>query len=54
MYVPRNEYYITLGPAGVLGHVEERQNIFRRLRGATCLGWNYRSRDHAPPRGRPD
>jgi hypothetical protein len=34
MYVPRNEYYFTLGPAGVHGHVEEGQNIFRRLRGA--------------------
>ena len=30
MYVLRTEHYFTLGPAGP-GHVDERQNIFRRI-----------------------
>jgi hypothetical protein len=45
MYVPGNEYYFTLAPAGVLGDEDKGQNIFRRLLGPTCLGSTYRGRD---------
>ena len=45
MYVPGNEHYFTLGPAGVLGHYDEGQNIFRRSRLPTGLGWTYHGRD---------